>query len=61
MRPASGISLFQTPDKIIAKVAAQTKASETKRRVKMLTVEGIQKRKNPNKNYVSKIFEYFIQ
>lgn len=61
MRLGSGISLFQTPDKIIAKVAAQTKASETNRQVRMLTVEGIQKRKNPNKNYVSKIIEYFIR
>ncbi|XP_020603739.1 SH3 and PX domain-containing protein 2A-like [Orbicella faveolata] len=42
----------KSPGRNVAKVAAPTITSEMNRRAKLLTVEGIQKRKNPDKNYV---------
>jgi len=41
----------KSPDKNVAR-QAQTMTTEMNRRAKFLTVEGIQKRKNPDKNYV---------
>ena len=46
---------FQFPDKHVVSGAQQTIKTEMNRRPKLLTIEGIQKRKNPDKNYVSKI------
>lgn len=55
------IFLFQSPDRNLSnKVTAQTKTSEINPRVKLLTVEGIQKRKNPDKNYVSNCTFYYF-
>ena len=48
--------LLQSPDRNPAnKVTGHTKTSEMNPRPKLLRVEGIQKRKNPDKNYVSKL------
>ena len=55
----TGSVFFQSPDKNFAR-GAQTIRTEMNRRPKFLTVEGIQKRKNPDKNYVSKIFIVLI-
>ena len=52
------VIFFQPPVRNV--LAAQTKTSEMNRRAKLLTVEGIQKRKNPDKNYVSNLIVYFI-
>ena len=60
-KTGSVIFLFQSPDRNPPnKVTAQPKTSEMNRRAKLLTVEGIQKRKNPDKNYVSNVIVHFI-
>ena len=52
-------TFFQSPNRNVAR-QAQTMTTEMNRRAKFLTVEGIQKRKNPDKNYVSKIVFFYL-
>lgn len=62
IRQALLFFLLQSLDRHVERGSQKKPSAEMNRRAKFLTVEGIQKRKNPDKNYVSemKLFFFFL-